>query len=80
MKKSITLDVSDTDYELLKRAADGERRSLKNFVEYATMAYLTESFMVYDEEMNEIVSNVELTKSMNKGLSDIKKGKYKIVR
>lgn len=80
MKKSITLEVSDTDYELLKRAADGERRSLKNFVEYAAMAYLTESFTVSDEEMNEIVSNVELTKSMNKGLADIKKGKYKIVR
>jgi uncharacterized protein (DUF1778 family) len=80
MSKNITLKVSDTDYELLKKAADGEKRSLQNFIEYAALAYVTESFSVSDEEMNEIVSDSNLTKSLNKGLSDIKKGRYKIVR
>ena len=79
MSKNITIKVTDSQYDLLKKAADGEKRSLLNFIEYATLAYLADSFTVSDEELQEITSDKNLTKSLNKGLTDIKKGKYKIV-
>jgi len=79
MAKNITLKISDSHYELLKKAADGEKRSIRNFIEYATLAYLTDSFSVSEKEMNEIVLDNQLTKSLKRGLSDIKKGKFKIV-
>ena len=42
-------------------------------------AYLTKEIYVADDEMDEILSNVSLVKSIKQGLSDIKKGKYKTV-
>jgi len=79
MPKNITIELSDSQYELLKKAADGEKRTLKNFVEYAAFAYVAESFTVSEKEMQEILSDKALTNSLQKGMADIKKGNFKIV-
>ena len=76
MAKTITLRIDDNFYNTLKRAADGDRRTISNFVEYATINYIFNNNIVNDNEMNEILS---FKNDLKKGLDDIKKGRYKIV-
>ena len=63
MAKTITLRVDD-------------RRTISNYIEYATMNYIFNSNIVDDIEMNETMF---FKKDMKKGIDDIKKGRYKII-
>jgi len=76
MAKTITLRVDDNVYNTLKRAADGDRRTISNYIEYATINYVFNNSITDDEEMKEIMF---FEKDMDKGLEDIKKGRYKII-
>ena len=76
MAKTITLRVDDNVYNTLKRAADGDRRTISNYVEYATMNYIFNNNIVDDTEMNETIF---FEKDIKKGIEDIKKGRYKII-
>jgi hypothetical protein len=76
MAKTITLRVDDGVYNTLKRAADGDRRTMSNFIEYATINYILNNNIVDDDEMTEILS---FEKDLKKGLNDVKNGRYKIV-
>ncbi len=79
MSKTMTLRIEDDVYELIKVAADGQRRNISNFIEYATLQYLTSQIYVSDEEMREILTNKELIESLKSGLSDIENGGYTVV-
>jgi uncharacterized protein (DUF1778 family) len=76
MTKTITLRVDENIYKTLKRAADGDRRTISNFLEYAAINYVFNNNVVDDDEMKEIMF---FKKDMNRGLDDIKKGRYKII-
>ena len=76
MVKTITLRVDDNVYNTLKRAADGDRRTISNFIECAAINYVLNNNTVDDAEMKEILS---YKKDLRKGLNDIKNGRYKIV-
>jgi predicted transcriptional regulator len=76
MAKTITLRVDDNVYNTLKRTADGDRRTISNFVEHATINYIFNNNIVDDDEMKELVV---FEKDIKKGLEDAKKGRYKIV-
>jgi uncharacterized protein (DUF1778 family) len=76
MGKTITLRVEDNIYNTLKRAADGDRRTISNFIEYATVNYIINSNVVDDAEMKELMF---FKKDIKKGVEDIKKGRYKII-
>ena len=76
MAKTITLRVDDSIYDILKRAADGDRRTISNFIEYAAINYILNNNIVDDAEMNEILF---FEKDLKKGLNDIKNGRYRIV-
>ena len=76
MAKTITLRVDDTVYKTLKRAADGDRRTISNFIECAAIHYVLNNNTVDDAEMKEIMF---FEKDLRKGLNDIKNGRYKIV-
>ena len=76
MAKTITLRVDDSIYDTLKRAADGDRRTISNFIEYAAINYIFNTNIVDDTEMNEILF---FKKDLKKGLDDIKNGRYKII-
>jgi uncharacterized protein (DUF1778 family) len=76
MAKTITLRVDDGTYNTLKRAADGDRRTISNFMEYAAINYIFNNNTVDDSEMNEILT---FKKDLKKGLNDIKIGRYKII-
>jgi len=77
--KTVTMRVDDEIYQMIKTAADGQRRNISNFIEYATLQYLTSSQYVSDAEMNEILNDKELTKNLETGLKEAKNGDYTIV-
>lgn len=78
--KTVTVRVDDNVYNLLKKAADGERRTISNFMENASLSYLTNEIYVSDIEMEQILSDNSLIKSLKKGIDEVKRGKYKIVK
>lgn len=77
--KTITMRVDDPIYQMIKTAADGQRRNISNFIEYATLQYLTSSQYVSDSEMNEILNDKELVKNLKIGLEEAKNGDYTVV-
>jgi hypothetical protein len=79
MAKTITVRVDDMTYEKIKTAADSERRTISNFIEYATMTYVENSCFVADEEMQDILENSELIQNLGQSVKEIKEGKYRIV-
>ena len=77
--KTVTMRVDDSIYNIIKLAADGQRRNLSNFIEFATMQYLTSSQFVEQDEMREILEDKELVDNLMNGLEDFKKGDYTVV-
>lgn len=77
--KTVTMRVDDSVYDMIKLAAEGQKRNLSNFIEFATMQYLTSSQFVDADEMKEISSDKELVENLMNGLEDFKNGDYKIV-
>ena len=79
MPKTITLRLDDKTYSLIRKAAEGERRSISNFIEYATIAYLAEDTLVSEGEMQEILNDAELMAELHQGKSDIAKEDYTVI-
>lgn len=77
--KTLTMRVDDSIYEMIKLAADGQKRNISNFIEFATLQYLSSSQYVDNSEMNEIMSDVELVNNLKNGFNDLKNGDYVIV-
>ena len=77
--KTLTLRVDDEVYNMFKLAADGAKRNLSNFIEYATLQYLISSQYVDNEKMKEILEDEILMKSIKQGISKAKNGDYEIV-
>ena len=77
--KTVTMRVDDSTYDMIKLAAEGQKRNLSNFIEFATMQYLTSSQFVENDEMSEIMNDKELVKNLMDGLNDFKNGDYTIV-
>jgi predicted transcriptional regulator len=80
MAKTVTVRVDDTTYRRIKSAADSERRTISNFIEYATMAYVESTTFVDDQEMKDIASDKVLLKNLKKSMDDIKRGNYRLVK
>ena len=76
MAKTITVRIDDEVYELFKKAADGQKRTISNYIEYATLNYLVGDALVDDSEMSEILF---FEKELKKGISDISAGRYEII-
>lgn len=77
--KTVTMRIEDSVYDMIKLAAEGQKRNLSNFIEYATMQYLTSSQFVENAEMQEILDDKELVQNLMDGLEDLKNGDYQIV-
>lgn len=76
MSKTITVRIDDTVYDIFKKAADGQKRTISNYLEFATLNYIVSETVVHDSEMNEILS---FSKDINNGINDISAGRYKII-
>jgi uncharacterized protein (DUF1778 family) len=77
--KTLTLRVDDDVYNMIKLASDGAKRNMSNFIEYATIQYLTSSQYVDNNEMSEILDDKESIKSLKQGLKELESGDYTIV-
>ncbi len=77
MTKTITVRLKDEVYDLFRKAAEGQKRTISNYIEYATLNYTVNESVVDDFEMDEILNHEE---DLIKGLSDISAGRYKIVK
>jgi uncharacterized protein (DUF1778 family) len=77
--KTVTMRVDDSIYDMIKLAAEGQKRNLSNFIEFATIQYLTSSQFVENDEMTEILKDEDLVKNLMSGLDDFKNGNYTIV-
>ena len=76
MPKTITVRIDDEIYDIFKKAADGQKRTISNYIEYATLNYTVNEAVVDDNEMNEIMS---FGKDLRKGLNDVSAGRYKVI-
>ena len=76
MAKTITVRIDDSIYDIFKLAADGQKRTISNYLEYATLNYTMNETIVDDIEMNEIL---KYEGDIKKGLSDISAGRYRII-
>ena len=79
MGKTITIRIDDETYKKIKSAAESEKRTISNFMEYATIAYLENSNFVSDEEMIQIAEDHELMNRLQQSIQDIKRGDYRII-
>ena len=75
MPKTITLRIDDSKYKIIKEHARNDNRPLSNFIETATLRYIEEMDDVDEFEMNEILGNKNLMKSLKQGSQDAKKKK-----
>lgn len=76
MAKSITVRIDDNVYDIFKKAAEGQKRTISNYIEYATLNYILSETVVDDDEMNEILS---FSTDIHKGLHDISTGRYTVI-
>jgi len=79
MSKTITVRLDESTYKKIKIAAESERRTISNFIEFATISFVDNSLFIEDEEMNEIKGNKNLMDTLKKSIDDIKNGEYRIV-
>ncbi|MCE5223768.1 CopG family transcriptional regulator [bacterium] len=76
MQKTITVRIDEEMYSIIKKAAQGEKRTISNFLEYATLSYITNEMVVDDHEMEEILL---FEKEINKGIEDVKAGRCTVI-
>ena len=79
MSKTITLRLSDENYNKYKRLAERDNRPISNFIETAVKRFIEHNIFVDEFEMEEIRNNAELNKSLKRGLSDMKSKKGRLV-
>ena len=77
--KTLTMRVDDSIYQMIKAAADGQKRNISNFIEFATLQYLTSVQYVDNNEMNEILNDKELVQNLKDGFKNLKAEDYSIV-
>lgn len=77
--KTVTMRVNDTIYNIIQLAAQGQKRNISNFIEFATMQYLTSTQYVENSEMAEILSDVNLVERLRQGKEDVLNKEYTLV-
>lgn len=79
MAKTITIRLDDDTYNIIRSAAEGQMRSISNFIEYATLSYLTEEAFVSEAEMDQLLSDTELVETLKQAQREIASEHYRIV-
>ena len=77
--KTVTMRVDDSVYNIIQLAAQGQKRNISSFIEFATMQYLTSAQYVDNSEMSEILNDASLVENLKQGLEDIKNNEFTIV-
>ncbi|MGK7894123.1 MAG: DUF6290 family protein [Xenococcus sp. (in: cyanobacteria)] len=75
MPKTITIRLLDEQYELFKKFAEIDNRTISSFIETATSRYIEGIKYVDEFEMAEINSNEDLQTSLERGRTDVKENR-----
>ena len=78
MSKTVTIRLDEDTYQMIRQAAEGQLRSISNFIEYATLSYLTEEAFVSDDEMADILGDSKLVNTLRNARKDVTAGQYQI--
>ena len=70
MPKTVTLRLDDVSYDLIKNHAIADNRPLSNYIETATLKFIEEVDYADDFEMENILNDEKLIRSLKKGSSD----------
>jgi len=73
MSKTITLRLSDEEYDQISTCADNEHRPISNFITYAVLEKIKESISVNAIEMEQIRSDEKLLKKLKRGHKEAQK-------
>lgn len=73
MPKTVTLRLDDVSYDIIKNHAIADNRPLSNYIETATLRFIEEVDYVDDYEMENIINDEKLIRSLKKGGSDAAK-------
>ena len=78
MPKTVTIRLDDISYDIIKQHAQADNRPLSNYIETATLKYIEEIDYVDEFEMENILSDENLLKSLKKGSTDAanKRGRF----
>ena len=71
MSKTITLRLSDEEYNLYSIAAKTVKRPISNLINYLAQEKLKEELFVDQIEMDEILNNTELVSKLRKGSQEV---------
>jgi uncharacterized protein (DUF1778 family) len=74
MSRTVTLRLDEASYAVIKKMAELENRPLSNFIETATLRYISEIELADDYEMDETNKDRELLQSHRRGVREAKKG------
>ena len=77
--KTVTMRVDDSTWRMISAAADGQKRTISSFLEFAVLQYLSSAQYVDNMEMNEILKDKELVRNLKEGLNEVKNGEYTLV-
>jgi hypothetical protein len=70
MPKTLTIRVDEATYQLLRKRARGENRSLANFIETTLSTHLHDQSFVDRDEMVSIRADRDLIRRLRKGSRD----------
>lgn len=78
MSKTITLRLSDEDYQRFSLAAQTTKRPISNLINFLAIQKLEEDIFADSIEMGEILSNTALLKRLKRGTKQVqeKKGSF----
>lgn len=77
--KTVTMRVDDSTWRMISAAADGQKRTISSFLEFAVLQYLSSAQYVDNVEMRAILKDKELVRSLKEGLNEVKNGEYSLV-
>ncbi|RKX84688.1 MAG: CopG family transcriptional regulator [Spirochaetes bacterium] len=79
MHKTVTLRLDNDTYEMIKKHALADNRPISNYIETATLRFIEETDYVDDFEMENILNDKALMKSLRKGSDDASKRKGRFI-
>ena len=79
MSKTVTLRLSDEEYDAIAKTAKAERRPISNYITHTVVSEIESSYNVDPAEMNQIRSDKDLLARLGQGHKDAKKMKGKMV-
>lgn len=79
MPKTVTLRLDDVSYDIIKNHAIADNRPLSNYIETATLRFIEEVDYVDDYEMENIINDEKLIRSLKKGSSDAVKRRGRFI-